>query len=302
MIYRQDLKKMKGIFTFAITPFKHNNVMELNEDGLRENIRILKNHDINVIVPCGQTGELFSLTPNEIKRVINIVAEEKRDVLLIPGIPPGIKIAIELAKYAEDVGSDAVLLLPPNTAISEEGVYSYYKELARSIEIGIMLFIRGNLEIILKRTPSYIKDLIEIENIIAFKYESEDLWTLGKLMNLTQNKVAWICGPNFSARVTECYFRLGCEGLTDGISNFAPKLPITLFNSAMNQDWNKFKKIEEKLAQISELRSKAGSTVFIKAALDIMGLSGGPVRPPLVPLNEKYKKKLEELLKRLKIT
>jgi 4-hydroxy-tetrahydrodipicolinate synthase len=276
--------------------------MELNEDGLRENVRYLKNHDINVIVPCGQTGELFSLTTNEIKRVIEIVAEEKGDFLLIPGIPPGIKIAIELVKYAEDVGSDAVLLLAPNTATSEEGLYSYYKELARSINIGMMLFIQGNLESILKRNNSFIIDLIEIENVIAFKYENEDFWTLGKLMNLTQNKVAWICGPNFSARVTECYFRLCCKGLTDGISNFAPQLPITLFNSAMNQDWKEFKKIEEKLAQISELRSKAGSTAFIKAALDIMGLSGGPMRPPLLPLNEKYKKNVEELLKRLKIT
>ncbi|MEM2876235.1 MAG: dihydrodipicolinate synthase family protein [Candidatus Bathyarchaeia archaeon] len=293
-------RKLKGVFTFLTTPFKKEDYMELDEDGLRKNVRFLSRMGIHVLVPCGGTGEIYSLTPDECKRVVDIVAGEKGDSALVPGVPSGIKVAIEVAKHAEAAGADAVLVFPPQAA-SENGLYNYYKRVAGSVDIGIMPYILGGLEDVVMRNPNFIKRLTEIENVIAFKYESADLWTLGKLMNIAGENIAFICGPNFSARVSECYFRLGASGFTDGISNFAPQLPMNLYECGVNGRWDEFKEVEEKLAKLTDLRSRAGSTAFVKAALDMVGLTGGSVRPPLTPISSEYREELEKLLSELNL-
>jgi 4-hydroxy-tetrahydrodipicolinate synthase len=91
------------------------------------------------------------------------------------------------------------------------------------------------------------------------------------------------------------------QGFTDGISNFIPQLPVALYKSAVEGNWEEFKRTEERLARITELRRKAGSTAFLKAALDMMGLAGGPVRPPLQPMSEEYKRPLGDMLRELKV-
>lgn len=292
--------KLKGVFTFLITPFKRENPMELDEEGLKGNVRYLSESGVHVLVPCGGTGELFSLTPEECKKVIEIVADEKGNSALVSGVPPGIKVAVEVAKHAEKVGADAVLIFPPHVA-SEDGLYRYYKWIADSIDIGIMPYVRDSLKDAVTRNPSFIKKILEIKNVVAFKYEDADLWTLGKIMNLSRGDVAWICGPNFSARVTECYFRLGAAGFTDGISNFAPQLPMNLYEHAINGRWNEFKEIEEKLVKLTELRREVGSVAFVKAALDMVGLTGGSVRYPLTPISDVEREKVKKLLSELEI-
>jgi len=292
--------KLKGVFTFLVTPFKRENPMELDEEGLRENIRYLSESGVHVLVPCGGTGELFSLTPEECKRVTEIVADEKGNSALVSGVPPGIKVAVDVAEHAEKVGADAVLVFPPHIA-SEDGLYDYYKLIADSIDIGIMLYIGDSLKDAVTRNPDFIKRILEIENVVAFKYEDADLWTLGKIMNLSRGDVTWICGPNFSVRITECYFRLSVVGFTDGISNFAPQLPIKLYEHAINGRWNEFKEVEEKLAKLTDLRREVGSVAFVKTALDIIGLAGGSVRPPFTPISDENKEKVKNLLSELEI-
>lgn len=292
--------RLNGVFTFLITPFKKADFMEVDEDGLRRNVRYLRDKGVHVLVPCGGTGEIYSLTIEECKKVIEIVAEEKGDSALVPGIPSGIKSAVEVAKHAEKAGAEAVLIFPPHGA-SEEGLYRYYRKIASSVSIGLMPFILGSLETALFRNPNFVNRILEIKQVSAFKYESSDLWTLGKLMNLAERKVNWICGPNFSARVSECYFRLGASGFTDGISNFAPQLPVKLYECAVKGRWEEFKEVEEKLAKLTDLRRKVGSVTFVKAALDLIGLSGGAVRPPLTPASEAEINEIRNLLLELEV-
>jgi 4-hydroxy-tetrahydrodipicolinate synthase len=293
--------RLEGVFTFLVTPFKPDDIMELNLEGLKRNVRYLRGSGICALVPCGETGEVYSLTSEEIKSLIKVVADEKGDALLVPGVPPGVKNAVEIARYAEDAGADAVLVFPSEKTLSEEMLYRYYKVIADAVKIGVMPYVTGSLAVALTKNPSFIQKFLEIENIVAFKYESSDLWTLGELMHLTRDRVSWICGPNFSSRVTECYFRLGVRRFTDGISNFIPQLPVTLYKSAVEGNWEEFKRVEEKLAVITELRRKAGWIAFVKAALDMIGLAGGPVRPPLQLMSEEYKRPLESMLRELKV-
>ncbi|MCD6504417.1 dihydrodipicolinate synthase family protein [Candidatus Bathyarchaeota archaeon] len=69
--------RLNGVFTFLITPFKKTGFMELDEEGLRRNVRYLRDKGVHVLVPCGGTGEIYSLTTEECKKVIEIVAEER---------------------------------------------------------------------------------------------------------------------------------------------------------------------------------------------------------------------------------
>ncbi|MCD6529867.1 dihydrodipicolinate synthase family protein [Candidatus Bathyarchaeota archaeon] len=282
--------KLRGVFTFLITPFEKADFMKFDEDGLRQNVRYLRDKGVHVLVPCGGTGEIYSLTAEECKRIIEIVSEERGNR----------SSARNTYRHAEDVEADAVLVFPPHY-ISEGRLYRYYRKIADSTDINLMPFILGGLEKALLKNPEFVNKILEIEQVSAFKYESTDLWTLGKLMNLAERKVNWICDPNFLARVSECYFRLGASGFTDGISNFAPQLPIRLYECAINGRWDEFKEVEDKLAKLTDLRSKVGSVAFVKAALDLIGLSGGAVRPPLTQASEEEISEIKNLLSELGI-
>ena len=78
---------------------------------------------------------------------------------MVPGIPSGVKSAVEVAKHAEKVGAEAVLVFPPHGA-SEEGLYRYYRKIADSVSIGLMPFILGSLETALfQESELYKQDL-----------------------------------------------------------------------------------------------------------------------------------------------
>jgi len=92
----------------------------------------------------GSTGELFSMKLEERKKVFEIAVDE------VNGKTPvfcgcnhsGTDIAIELAKYAEDVGADGVMVTPPYywSTPDDETVFRHYKALGEKINIGIMIY------------------------------------------------------------------------------------------------------------------------------------------------------------------
>mgnify|MGYP000005721221 CR=1 FL=1 len=55
-------ERLKGVFTFLITPFERTDLMKVDEKGLRKNVKYLRNKGVPVLVPCGKTGEIYSLT------------------------------------------------------------------------------------------------------------------------------------------------------------------------------------------------------------------------------------------------
>src|SRR5262252_10546019 len=94
-------KKLQGVISFPVTPFKKD--LSLDLEGLRKNLRLLLKHPICAIVAPAGTGEIHSLSPVEHLAVVKTTVEEvqgKVPVLSGTGFNP--PIAAQLARQAAD--------------------------------------------------------------------------------------------------------------------------------------------------------------------------------------------------------
>ena len=161
--------KFKGSYVALITPFKENG--ELDEYKIRELVNYHIENGTSGIVPCGTTGEAPTLTFSEHEKVIKIVVEEvKGRIQVIAGAGSNnTNRAIELTKYAKELGADAALsTCPYYNKPSQRGLYEHYKKIAEEAKFPIMLYnvpSRTGVNI----ESETVAKLAEIPEIVAIK-------------------------------------------------------------------------------------------------------------------------------------
>jgi 4-hydroxy-tetrahydrodipicolinate synthase len=284
--------RFKGVFAFLITPFDKKDWMRLDEEGLRKNVRFLLENGVQNLVPCGGTGELFSLTPEEHKRVVEIVAMEAADKAIVaPGIPGNTKLAIELARHAQEVGCQAILAFPP--AGSEEGIFLHYRSLAESVKLGLWVYNTIGWK------PEFTARLASLERVIAIKDETGDLKSFIRTKRLVGERLRLICGVDHVTRDTHLWFMEGMDGYTCGLINFVPRLELGVYEASLKKDWETMHEIQRRLEPLQRLRGEAGSISMVKEANEMLGLAGGSHRPPQLPLTEAQRERLRKFLEGL---
>src|SRR5438552_3320663 len=120
-------KRLQGVISFPVTPFKTD--LSLDLDGLRRNLRSLLKHPICAVVAPAGTGEIYSLSPAEHLAVVRSAVEEvngRMPVLAGTGFNP--PIAAELARQAAAVGANGILAFPPYyPSADDDGLVAYYR-------------------------------------------------------------------------------------------------------------------------------------------------------------------------------
>ena len=291
--YEMLRKRLIGVHVYPITPFSIKD--KINVKGLKENIRFLINNKIPVIVPVGGTGEYDSLDQNEKKLAIKLVLTECKDSNCIVICPTGgnLKESIELVHYIEELKGEIIIIRPPKVRASCLGLYKYYEKIITQTNLAVMIHRLPNSDLPIE----LIKDLINIKNVISIKDEVEDVEWFRNAIDQFGNKILFVCGGVAGAEViAPFYYMLGARALTSGIANFIPELPLRLHELLIKKEYTAALKIVKKIAPIQELRARVNMTKsipVIKAALDLLGMSGGSVRLPLLPLslNEKIELK-----------
>ena len=109
----QELRsKLGGVIAFPITPFKADD-LSLDIDGYRTNVAEMLEYDLCALVAAGGTGEMYSLTPDELIAVVKATVEESKGRMpVIAGVGFGGGLSVELAKEAEKAGADGLLMFP----------------------------------------------------------------------------------------------------------------------------------------------------------------------------------------------
>jgi dihydrodipicolinate synthase/N-acetylneuraminate lyase len=130
----------RGVYTIPVTPFTETG--ELDETSLRREVRFCLECGAHGIVAPVNAGEFYTLTDDERKSVIRIVAEEAGG--RIPFIAGCSAVSghhgAMLARYAQSAGASAVMAMPPviRKAAGEE-IFQYYRALAEAIEIPVVI-------------------------------------------------------------------------------------------------------------------------------------------------------------------
>jgi 5-dehydro-4-deoxyglucarate dehydratase len=274
-------QRLHGVISFPVTPFKKD--LSLDLDGLRKNLRSLLNHPICAIVAPAGTGELYSLSPSEHAAVVKTVVEEvngRVPVLAGTGFNP--PIASELAREAAKLKVSGILAFPPYYPTpDDDGVIAYYRGIAEATPLGMLIYTRDWFN----PTPALAEKLAQIPNLIGWKDGQADLRRYQMIRQRLGDRFHWIGGAGDD--MVPGYYSIGIRTYTSSIANAAPRLSLKLHELASAGKSDELSELMNDLViplYALRARRKGYEVSAMKAMMDMIGLAGGPVRPPLVDL------------------
>lgn len=273
--------RLQGVISFPVTPFKKD--LSLDLEGLRKNLRSLLQHPICAIVAPAGTGELYSLSPAEHTTVVKTVVEEvsgRLPVLAGTGFNP--PIASDLAREAAKLKVSGILAFPPYyPSPDDDGVIAYYRGIADATPLGLLIYTRDWFN----PTPALAERLAQIPNLIGWKDGQADLRRYQMIRQRLGDRLHWIGGAGDD--MVPGYYSIGIRTYTSSIANVAPRLSLRLHELASAGESDELTKLMDELViplYALRARRKGYEVSAMKAMMDMVGLAGGPVRPPLVDL------------------
>ena len=294
---------LRGVWTALPTNFI--DAERLDEKGIASNLEHSITHlKIDGHYCIGNVGEFWAMTNEERMRVVEInVDVNKGRVPLIAGCHHQNPLeAARLAKHAQDVGIDFVIILTPYMAArGDDAVYDYYKFVADRVDIGICLFNTNQGHPLSAKLAAR---LATIPNICGYKQGVSGMAaatslrdTVGNLMEVSVAEEApWlyniaVCGDHWLLNY--------CPHLYQ-VPGYLPVRDYTL--AAQSGDMNKAVEI---CKSINPLRSTLGRWIpgygssnrmaiaEQKYWMELVGMAGGPVRAPCAEMTEENKKAMK---------
>jgi 5-dehydro-4-deoxyglucarate dehydratase len=286
-------QRLQGVITFPVTPFKKDFSLDL--EGLRKNLRSLLQHRVCAIVAPAGTGELYSLSLSEHASVVKTVVDEvngRVPVLAGTGFNP--PIASELARESARLKVSGILAFPPYyPGPDDDGLIDYYRSIADATPLGMLIYSRDWFN----PTPSLAERLAQIPNLIGWKDGQADLRRYQMIRQRLGDRLHWIGGAGDD--MVPGYYSIGIRTYTSSIANVAPRLSLKLHELASAGKSDELTKLMTELViplYALRARRKGYEVSAMKAMMDMIGLAGGPVRPPLVDLRPDEIELLREML------
>ena len=292
------MKKFEGTYVVAVTPF--DNKGELDVEALKENIDFYIENGVHGLVVTGSTGEFAALSDEETKKIHETAVEHVNGrVPLIAGTAAcSTKKVIETTSYAEDIGVDGALVVPPfYSKIDDEEIFNHYESIGTSVDLPIMLYnnpFTSKIDI----KPELIAKISEIDNIKYVKESSGDITRIWKILELTKGKMTVFCGADNLA--LESFF-VGAKGWICVAANIFPRETSLLYELAnFEKDYKRALKHYQALLPLYNYLEDTGKFTHIaKYGLELRGMKAGLPREPFLPLSDQHKDKVKEIIKNI---
>jgi 4-hydroxy-tetrahydrodipicolinate synthase len=289
-------KRFQGTGTAMITPFKSDG--SVDEKALRRFVDFQIDGHVDMLLPCGTTGEGATLDENETDRVVQVVIEQSRQrvpVIVGAGSNSTAK-AIQMTKRAKRLGADGVLSVGPYyNKPTQQGYYEHFKAIAEADDIPVIVYnvpgrTGGNIE------AKTMLRLAEIPNIVAVKEASGNLGQIMDIIREAPSEFRVLSGDDALALAIVV---LGGDGVVSVVSNETPAMMSAIIDAALQGNVEKARELHYKLLPLMNVNFIESNPIPAKAALAMMGLIEENYRLPLVritPANrEKVAKVVEEL-------
>lgn len=289
---------LRGCATALVTPFKA--AGPVDEERLRALVEYQIAGGVRMLVPCGTTGESATMTEAEDQQVIKQTIDTARGrAQVIAGTGSNCTAAaIENSKIARSMGADAVLVVAPYyNKPTQEGLYAHFRAVAEAVT---------NLPVVIYNVPGRTSSNIsadttlrlarDVNNIVAIKEASGNLSQIMEILRQRPEGFRVLSGDD---SLTLPMIALGADGLISVASNEAPNLMSRMVNHALDGEWKDARELHYRLLPLMETNFIESSPGPVKAALAMMGLIEENLRLPLVPVQEKSRQRLREVLREL---
>jgi 4-hydroxy-2-oxoglutarate aldolase len=287
---------VNGVFAPITTPFDAA-TGDIAPHLLQKNIARLVAEGVSGIVVSGSTGEAPLLDPDEQRRLVAAAREVLHDgaSLIVGTGAESTRQTIALTKAAAAEGVDAVLVRPPgyfSAGATPASLVAHFRAVADASPVPVLVYNIPKYTH-LPLPPALLQQLVGHERIVGVKDSS------GDLKNLAAYRAAapqWTVLAG-SASLLYAALELGCQGGVVGVACFAPRLCVSLVREFERDDRAAAGRTQERVAPLDkEIVVKLGPA-GVKAAMDAVGLYGGPTRPPLAPVSTADRERVAALVR-----
>lgn len=294
-----EIFQPKGIIPAVVTPFKPN--YELDEEGLKKLVDYLVKNRVHGIMMTGGNGEFPHLLHWERRKVLEIAIEAAKGRVPIIACTASCstKETLILTAHANEVGADAVIMVPPYYfKLPEESIYKHYKTVAEKVKIPVIVYnnpeYTGN-----NISPKLMAKLSEINGVVGIKQSNYDISQTAEIIRLVGDKIAVLTGIDSQLYPTLC---IGGKGVFSTAACVVPRQMVELYEAFESGDYPTAFEIHKKLQTINRfLEYDPGYVAPCKEMLGMLGLPAGPVRPPLPPFPNEKRIEIEEALQALNV-
>lgn len=285
-------RKLSGVFAPVVTPFKDD---KLILEYLRENLQKLNHTDVTGYLALGSNGEFRSLSDEEQIKVLDIFAREKGEKVVMAGTAcESTKETIEKTKKVADMGFDFASILTPcyfAKRINDEILTGYYKRIADSSPIPILLYnapgFTGGVQI----SPKAVKELARHENIAGMK-DSSPTGPNRFLAQLDPEEDFYVLAG--SANFFYPSLHLGAAGGIISLANVLPEQCCELYQLFLEKAYDEARELHFRLQRLNGAVSGTYGVAGVKGAMDMTGFKGGEPRHPLMQITKADKEKIRK--------
>ena len=285
-----------GSFAVIVTPFDEAGA--LDEAAYRQVIDLVLDAGCHGVIAAGSTGEFFLMSNEERRRVFEIAVDQTGGRAPVLGCPMALGEAdiLSLSRDAADAGCDGLMVLPtlyvPLTALQIKG---YYQRVSDAAGLPIMLY-NSPKYVNASLSPDQVSDLMDIENVVAIKDTTFDLYTTSRLIRT--------CGPDLRVFIgledlLVPALAIGAVGAVAMLPQVVGAMAVELYDAALAGERDRAQVLHHKMSRAYELFGLGGGYMAIKAAMNMQGKPGGHSRAPLTPLTEDESEKLRAILRDL---
>jgi 4-hydroxy-tetrahydrodipicolinate synthase len=201
---------------------------------------------------------------------------------------------IRRARYAQQAGADAVMILPVSYwKLTEREIVQHYRSIGDAISIPIMAYNNPATSGVDMRPELLVSMFETIENVTMVKESTGDLSRMQRIAELSGGRLPFYNGSN--PLVLDA-LRAGASGWCTAAPNLRPQPCIDLYEAVRAGDLEKAQILYDDLKPLLEFIVTGGLATTVKAGLDLLGVPAGDPRAPLLPLDERGRAELKGLL------
>lgn len=285
---------LRGIAPPLTTPFRSDGA--LDTAGFEANLEAYAAQDLGGLLVLGSNGEAASLEEEEKLSLVRIARARagSRTLLVGTGLE-STRATIALTRKVADLGADAALVLTPSyykSQMTPAALRAHFEAVADASPIPVLLYsvpaFTG-----LTFPVGLAADLAKHPQVRGMKESSGDVGLLGRIVASVPQSFGVICG---NAPVVYPALCVGAVGGILAIACCAPRPASALYRAFIDGDHARARRLQEAIAPLAVAVTVTHGVAGLKAAMDLAGFRGGPVRAPLQPLPSGSRESLRPLL------
>jgi dihydrodipicolinate synthase/N-acetylneuraminate lyase len=271
---------IRGVYVPNIVPLDDRG--DINEPELRRYVDWMIDRGVHGLYPNGSTGEFTRFTPEERRRIIQIVCEQAagRVPVLAGAAEANVRETIAACERYAEYGARAVAIVSPfYYKLSPESVYAYFREIALNTPIDVTLY---NIPMFASPidVPT-IKRLAEFERIAGIKDSSGDMTFMMRMMSAVRPiRPDFFFLTGWDAILVPMLV-IGVDGGTNAAAGIAPELTRKMYDLTRAGQLDEAMQLQFRLVELFDaVVFAADFPEGVRAAVEVRGIRAGRSRQP----------------------